>query len=87
MNRRSYTIHADKPLPRPWQLVLAVLMDDGTAHSDDVIAQCKGFAASTIRGVLSNMHQHGFLQRLPGRLWGLTHAGITAALNEEQSGK
>lgn len=85
--RGAYTIKADKPLPASWRRVLDVLLEDGTAHSDDVILQCKGHASTTIRGVLSNMHQHGFVQRLPGRLWGLTHAGITAALHEEQAGK
>ncbi len=87
MSRRANTIKADKPLPGAWLAVLAVLLETGTGSTADLKEACKEYARTTISGVMSHMHQHGFVQYAPGKQWGLTHAGIEAALEAEAEAK
>ena len=75
---------ARKGLPGAWLHALAHLLEHGQARTDE-IAQADGiYAVGTLRSALSNMHQAGLVQRLPGMLWGLSKAGIDAALQAEE---
>lgn len=73
-----------RALPGAWLHSLAFLLEAGQASTDDVAHEGSGYVAGTIRSALSNMHTSGFVQRCPGKLWGLTKAGIDAALQAEE---
>lgn len=74
-------------LPGAWLHSLAFLLEKGQAKTDDIAHPESGYVAGTVRSALSNMHQAGFVQRCPGKLWGLTKAGIDAALMAEEEAK
>lgn len=87
MSRHAYNIRADKPLPGAWLAVLEALMEAGTASTAELQEACAHYAPTTITSVASGMHQFGFLQYAPGKQWGLTTAGIEAALQAEAAPK
>lgn len=80
-------MRATGELPRAWQAVLKVLLEEGQATANEIAAQSEGYAAASISGALTNMLPSGFVQHCGKRRWGLTKFGIEVALSHEAEAK
>jgi hypothetical protein len=73
-----------KSLPGAWLAVLAVLLEEGQAAAVQITAAQTTYCYRTLSSALSNLHSMGLVQHCGAKRWGLTKAGIEAALLAEE---
>lgn len=67
-----------------WLATMAVLLEEGQATAHRITALAGGYSKGSISSALCHMLPTGFVQHCGASQWGLTKAGIEAALQAER---